>query len=43
MLQEKVLRAEIKTPAGSHPEVANIKEMKVESQEWELTEYKFGV
>lgn len=39
MLQEKVLRAEIRTPAGSHSEEANIKEMKVESQEWELPGY----
>lgn len=33
MLQEKVLRAEVRITAGSYPEVANIKEMKVESQE----------
>lgn len=43
MLQMKVLRADIGIPARPSPEVANIREMEVGSQDLEMTGYKFGI
>lgn len=43
MLQVKVLRAEIGITARSYPVVRNIRELEVESQDLDLTGYKFGV
>lgn len=43
MLQVKVLRAEIRIPEGPYLEVTNISEMELESQDLELSVYKFEV
>lgn len=43
MLQMKVLRADIGIPARSSPEIANTREMEVESQDLQMTGYKFGI
>lgn len=43
MLQVKVLRAEIRIPEGPYLEVTDISEMELESQDLELSVYKFEV